>query len=237
EADVFLVQLHAVPIVELVHSVVHQVILSFPCAVEHSDDAHQRGFSRSGRAHDGDELAIGYVQIDAAQHPGFPCAGFIRLFNIGQLDHELSSPIEHFYRSSRITVYPPASGRVIPTVAPTWGPRAIPAAPEYALRIPPRASEPRRPRNRGFSRASGIRSAGLAAAFPFALPAWIFIRRRLRSTSRRHAICRGRIRPRPSIFSSVAPQRSRRDSLPATAAAAIPRTPHSPDRSLPSRHR
>src|SRR6185437_10927337 len=71
EADKFLVQLHTLAIVELMHFVAGEIELPFPRAIKHPDNAHQCGFARAGRAHDGDEFALANIQIDAAQHPRF----------------------------------------------------------------------------------------------------------------------------------------------------------------------
>src|ERR1700683_532624 len=57
EANVFLVQFNAAAIVQFMDSVIEQVVLALPGAVEHSNDAHQRGLSRPWGAHDGDEIA------------------------------------------------------------------------------------------------------------------------------------------------------------------------------------
>src|ERR1700746_3426314 len=53
--------------VEPVNRLRIEVVFAGPCAIEHSDDAEQRGFSRAGRAHDGDKSARLNLQIDAAQ--------------------------------------------------------------------------------------------------------------------------------------------------------------------------
>ena len=68
EAEVFLVQLHAIFFVELVDGVLDQVILTGPGAVVHAEQVEQRGFARAGRSHDGDELAFLDFRVDAAQY-------------------------------------------------------------------------------------------------------------------------------------------------------------------------
>src|SRR5215469_2963837 len=53
--------------VEPVNGLTIEVEFAGPGAIEHSDDAEQRGFSCAGRAHDGDKFARLNIQIDAAQ--------------------------------------------------------------------------------------------------------------------------------------------------------------------------
>src|ERR1700689_3994969 len=82
EADIFFMQLDATAIVEFVDGVLEQIVFALPGAVEHADDAHERGFSRAGWPHDGDEFAVFNIEIDAAKDPGFPRAGFIRFLYV-----------------------------------------------------------------------------------------------------------------------------------------------------------
>src|SRR5437868_13964000 len=67
ESDVFLVQLRALLQVELMDRLLEQVVLTAPGAVEHSNDAEQRRFSRTGRPHNGYEVAFLNVDRDAPQ--------------------------------------------------------------------------------------------------------------------------------------------------------------------------
>ena len=88
EADVLFVELDATAVVEFVHRVIGEVIFAFPRAVQHADDAHERGFAGAGGPHDGDEIAFANFEVDAAEHPGLPCSGFVKFFYINQLDQE-----------------------------------------------------------------------------------------------------------------------------------------------------
>src|SRR5712692_6139710 len=53
ETDVRLMQLVPLLDVEFVHAFAEEVIVPAPRAIQHSDDAQQRGLSRARRAHDG----------------------------------------------------------------------------------------------------------------------------------------------------------------------------------------
>ena len=52
-----------------VHAVQH--IGAFRGAVQRADDVHQRGFARTGRAHDGHKFAFAHRQVNAVQHLQF----------------------------------------------------------------------------------------------------------------------------------------------------------------------
>ncbi len=53
-----------------VHAVQH--IGAFRGAVQRADDVHQRGFARTGRAHDGHKFAFAHRQVNAVQHLPVP---------------------------------------------------------------------------------------------------------------------------------------------------------------------
>src|SRR5439155_19447056 len=67
EADVLLVERHAVLGLHLVHGMIEEAVLARPVAVEHAEHGEQRGLPRPGWAHDGDELARGDVDRDLPQ--------------------------------------------------------------------------------------------------------------------------------------------------------------------------
>ena len=87
EPNVLLVQLNAVPVVHLVHRVIQEVILPLPVAIQHSNDAHQRGLPRAGWTHDGDKLALVDFELDAPKHPASSRFGLIGLFDVYKSDH------------------------------------------------------------------------------------------------------------------------------------------------------
>src|SRR5579862_2130263 len=62
-------------------------VLSLPLIVEQGKNIQQRGFSRPGRPHKGDELTLANFQIDATEYPGLPSRGFVAAFNILQSNH------------------------------------------------------------------------------------------------------------------------------------------------------
>jgi hypothetical protein len=70
EPKVFLVKLHAIFFAELVDGMVEQMILAGPGAVVHAEQMQQSGFSRAGRAHNGNKLAVLDLDVDAAQDEG-----------------------------------------------------------------------------------------------------------------------------------------------------------------------
>src|SRR6218665_2063937 len=59
--------------------------------VEASEDVHQRGLSRTGRAHDGEVFAFIDAQIDAAQGFELDVARSVGLPRIDEFDHRLCS--------------------------------------------------------------------------------------------------------------------------------------------------
>src|SRR5439155_3696952 len=67
EADVLLVERHAVLGLHLVHGVVEEAVFAHPVAVEHAEDRQQGGLPRPGWTHDRDELARGDVDRDLPQ--------------------------------------------------------------------------------------------------------------------------------------------------------------------------
>ena len=82
EADVFFVQFDAATIIELMDRIFEKVIFPFPGAIQHPDDAHQRGLARARWAHDGYEVALGNIEIDPAEHPRLPRTGLVGFFHI-----------------------------------------------------------------------------------------------------------------------------------------------------------
>ena len=87
KSDILLVQLNAVPVVHLVHRVIQEEILALPIAIQHSNNAHQRGLPRAGWTHDGDKLALVDFEIDAPKHPASSRFGLIGLFDVYKSDH------------------------------------------------------------------------------------------------------------------------------------------------------
>jgi hypothetical protein len=69
-----------------VNGLVEEKIFAGPGAVEHPDNAEQRGFSRARRTHDGDKFALLNFEIDAAQDEKLAAAGIVRFFEISELD-------------------------------------------------------------------------------------------------------------------------------------------------------
>ena len=87
EADVLLVQFHAVLGLHLVHRMVQKIELAGPGAVEHADDAQQRGFAGAGGAHDGYELAFLDLEVDPAQDERLGRAVFEVFLDVAETDH------------------------------------------------------------------------------------------------------------------------------------------------------
>ena len=120
EADIFFVQLDAVAIIELVDRVIEQVVFAFPRAVEHADDAHQRGLARARWSHDRDEVAFRDVQVDAAQHPGLPRARFVNFSTFVSLDQVASRSLTIYGRvwaaanRRSVTISVASSGPIAP---------------------------------------------------------------------------------------------------------------------------
>jgi len=86
KADVGLVKLIAFFYVQFVNGLFEEVELSGPCSVEHADDAQESGLSGARRPHDGDELALVDIEVDAAEKEEFVRARFDCFFEITQLN-------------------------------------------------------------------------------------------------------------------------------------------------------
>ncbi len=66
----------------LVGGLVVEPVLAEPLIVEQGENVQQRRFSRAGGSHDGEELALLDVEVDAAQDPGLSGSGFVTAFDI-----------------------------------------------------------------------------------------------------------------------------------------------------------
>src|SRR6184192_1839695 len=87
EADVFLLDLHPVLLIEAVDGVVVEVELAGPEAVVHADDMEQGRLPRPGRAHDGDEFPFSDLGVDAAEYERLRWAVLEVLFYVFENDH------------------------------------------------------------------------------------------------------------------------------------------------------
>src|SRR6266849_1891956 len=93
EADIGFVQLVAFFDVEFVHRLIEEIVFAAPRAVQHANDAEQRGFPRAGRAHEGYELTGLNIDTNAAQDEKLAAAGLEDLLEISHLNqrfHKLS---------------------------------------------------------------------------------------------------------------------------------------------------
>ncbi len=63
-----------------------EVVLTMPGAVVHADDVQERRFPRARRPHDGDELSLLHVQVDAAEHVGAAGAMRVRFLDVPKRD-------------------------------------------------------------------------------------------------------------------------------------------------------
>ena len=90
ESEVLLVNLVAVLFAQRMDRVIEEMILAGPGGIVHSDQVQQRGFSGAGGSHDGDELALGDIHIDAAQHERLGRAVLEEFFDVTKLDHNFS---------------------------------------------------------------------------------------------------------------------------------------------------
>src|ERR1700722_6338689 len=87
EADILLVQLDAILGLHLVNGVVEEVKLAGPGAIQHAENAEQRGFAGAGGAHNGYKLAVLDLQLDTAQHVRPAIARFVKLVQVRQSNH------------------------------------------------------------------------------------------------------------------------------------------------------
>src|SRR5260370_1108491 len=81
------------PVVESVHRLIEEMVFGAPRAVQHANDAEQRGFPRAGRAHEGYELTGLNIDANAAQDEKLAAAGLEDLLEISHLNqrfHKLS---------------------------------------------------------------------------------------------------------------------------------------------------
>src|SRR5580658_6110216 len=79
-ADALARQVGALFAVEFVSRGLAEPVLSEPAVVKQRKDVEERGFSRAGGSHYGDEFAFVDSKSDAAQDPGFSVAGFVAAF-------------------------------------------------------------------------------------------------------------------------------------------------------------
>jgi patatin-related protein len=88
EADVLLGDLRALLGLHQVDRLAEQLVLAGPGRIEHAEDRQQRRLARAGRPHDGDELPLPHLEVDAAQHVGGAAlGGGIGLLDVAQADH------------------------------------------------------------------------------------------------------------------------------------------------------
>ena len=87
EADGAARELGALLRAQGLHLLAVQFVLAGPGLVEHAQDGQERRLARAGRAHDGDEVAVGDVEVDAPQEEELTCALLHRLLDVAQLDH------------------------------------------------------------------------------------------------------------------------------------------------------
>ena len=67
EADFAIADVGELVVVELAHQPPREPVVALARRVQAADQVHQRGFSRAGRAHDGDVFALANLHADAAQ--------------------------------------------------------------------------------------------------------------------------------------------------------------------------
>jgi hypothetical protein len=104
EPDVFLLQLLALLAPDRVHLVAEELVFAGEGAVVHAQDVQQGGLARAGRAHDRDELALGDVQGDAAEHEHLASALVVGAVDVAETDqrftHGWLSLLAQGYRAS-----------------------------------------------------------------------------------------------------------------------------------------
>lgn len=89
EADKSFVEFGPILGREPMHRIGKKEELAFPRVIVHSENAEQYGFPRARRPHDGDELALGDVQIDLPQDIGEARLRLVTLFEVAEFDHLL----------------------------------------------------------------------------------------------------------------------------------------------------
>ena len=90
EADVLVAQVAAFVLIQFVDRLIEEVKLAGPGAVVHSDKMQQGGLTRARRPHDGDELALLDIDVDASQDEGFADTMGVELLDVAELDHKIS---------------------------------------------------------------------------------------------------------------------------------------------------
>ena len=124
EAEVLLVQLVAILLLEPVNGEIQQVVLAAPGAIVHADDVQQRGFARAGGSHDGDELALFDVTLTRRRTKVLvgPCSKYFSTFR---------NWIKSFSRSSLLTAAGSAWPRLAFITMPTKKPSTVVLPPRY----------------------------------------------------------------------------------------------------------
>ncbi len=66
---------------------VEEPVVAFGRVVEQPDDVQQRRLAAAGRPHDGDEIALVDLEVDAVQGDGLDLVGAIDLEHVVELEH------------------------------------------------------------------------------------------------------------------------------------------------------
>jgi len=92
EADVLLVERRPMLGFERVDRLVEEVVLAAPGGVQHAQNGQQGRLAGPGGSHDGDEVALVDLEVDAAEHEGLGDPALEVLLDVAQTDHRWLSP-------------------------------------------------------------------------------------------------------------------------------------------------
>jgi hypothetical protein len=104
ETDIGFVEFVAIFDAEFVDGFAIEKIFAGPGAIEHAENAEQRGFACAAGAHDGDEFAGGDVQGDAAEDEEFAAAGIVGFFEMVETNQRFHESSSKYVRSIIIRI-------------------------------------------------------------------------------------------------------------------------------------
>jgi hypothetical protein len=87
EAQLLVTQARGLGLPQVVDLLTGQLVAALVVPIEDAEDVQQRGFAGTRRAHDGDQLSIADMQVDALQDVHGLLARTVRLVDAVKLDH------------------------------------------------------------------------------------------------------------------------------------------------------
>ena len=96
ESDMMLVQFRLVPLFHTVNRLVHEIVFPLVGIIEHPDDIHDSGFSRTARPHHSYKFSFINVQVNPFQNEGPLKTGFNKFVYVPKFNHICNFHFEHY---------------------------------------------------------------------------------------------------------------------------------------------